>query len=105
MNLTPTREQVAQAAAEYAVREFTQFDSWFSHEKEFAGVLLAEPTFVCAADYAIKKVVEMMRFNAGMQGYAAQRGVGARGTAAVVGAVVGEWLAGGTTIDQQLETW
>lgn len=105
MNTTPTLQQVALAAAEYGAREFTALASWSYHEEELVPHLLADPNFVCTAEYAIKRVMEHMRYNRQMQGRAAQAGGGARGVAQVVGMVVGAWLGGHTTIDQEISTW
>lgn len=105
MNTTPTIEQAALAAANYATAEFPSLSSWYSYESELAKEWLKNPNFVCALEYAIKKTVEYMRHNSQMQGYAATRGGGARGVAAVVGNIVGEWTKGGTTIDRELDSW
>ncbi len=105
MNTTPTIDQVAVAAATYATGQFPAFESWFSYEKEFAGELLKNTDFVCAAQYATKRVMDLIRYNAQMQGMAAQRGGGAKGVAYVIGHVVGEWLGGHTTIDAELASW
>lgn len=105
MNTTPTIEQVALAAARYAATEFSSLSSWSGYEGELAKEWLKQPAFVCTVEYAIKKTVEYIQHNAQMQGYAAQRGVGALGVAAVAGHMVGEWVMGRTTIDRELGSW
>ena len=105
MNVTPTREQVALEAAKYSAAEFRSMSSWFTHESELAERWLNQAEFRCAVDYAISKVVEQIRWNKHMSGYAAQHGGGARGVARVVGMVIGEWAQGGSSIDEELARW
>lgn len=105
MTTTPSLDQIALEAARYAANQFRAFESWFSYEDEFARELLKNPVFVCTAQYATQRVVALIRYNTQMQGMAAQRGGGAKGVAYVIGHVVGEWLAGHTTIDAELASW
>jgi hypothetical protein len=105
MNVTPTLQQVALAAAEFAAREYTALSSWAYHEEELVPHLLGDPNFVCTAEYAIKRTMEHMRYNRQMQARAAQAGGGARGNAQVIGMVLGAWLGGHTSIDEELSTW
>lgn len=102
MNMTPTREQVAKRAAEYATSEWKTFSSWFSYEDEFAHELLKDKTFICTVDYTIPRVVK--RWDKHMQAHA--RGfAGAQAVAYVAGNIVGEWLGGGRTIDQIMDSY
>lgn len=105
MNMTPTREQVAKRVAEYVSGQFMTFDSWLSYENELARELLKDNTFICIIDYTIPLVQEMSRWNKQMQGIIAQVGGGARGMTHLVGNIVGEWLGGGETIDQIVDTY
>jgi hypothetical protein len=93
---------VAMVAADYAVAEFRSLESWLGHEEELAAAWLADPSFVTVAEYALARATERMRWNTGMQAYAAQRGGGPHW---VAGAVIGEWIAGGTTVDRELDSW
>lgn len=105
MNTIPTLNQVALAAAEFAAREYSALASWQYHEEELVPHLLADPNFVCTAEYAIKRVLEHMRYNGQMQARSAQAGGGARGNAQVIGMVLGAWLGGHTTIDNEISSW
>ena len=105
MSVTPTPEQVAQAAAEYAVREFSALDSWLSYEHELARQWMQDHNFQCAVGHAIEGVMQRIRYNKQMQGIAAQYGGGARGIARVAGMVVGEWTSGTTTLDDELNSF
>jgi hypothetical protein len=101
----PSRELVAKAAARYVTGEFTTFRDWLSYEDELAAEWLKDPAFTCTVEYATLKVMEQIRWKTQMSSIAAEHGGGAKGVAVVVGRVVGEWVAGGTTIDRELQTW
>ena len=108
MNTRPSQKQVAVAAANYAVNEFTDpaLKSWFSYEDELASEWLKDPAFVCAVDYATDKVMERLKWNRQMVATVGQRGHNVvQGIAYVVGHIIGEWVTGHTTIDRELETW
>jgi len=105
MTTTPSIEQVARAAARYAVAEFSSLSSWLSYEDALAAEWLKNSDFVCAVEYAIAKVIPMMRWNKQMAGISAQYGGGATGNARVIGMIVGEWANGHTTIDREIASW
>lgn len=93
----------ALVAARYAAHEFRKYESWRFYEEEFAPMLLADPTFVCTAKYTFTLVNKAYRGSRKMEGYVDV--TGARGPAAVAGRIMGEWLGGTTTIDQEMWQW
>lgn len=105
MNPTPTPEAVALAAARYAVAEFTSMHSWLSYEDELAAEWMENSTFRCTVAYATDRVIALLPRNRQMQSIAGAYPKWVDGVAAVIGRVVGEWVGGRTTVDQELATW
>jgi hypothetical protein len=99
----PSVDEVAVQAAHYLTREFTHYNDWMFHEEELARELLKQSNFVCAIEWATPAVMERMRSSRQMQGYAAERG--AKGIAALIGHVVGEWTNGKSTLARELDSW
>lgn len=93
----------ARVAARYAAHEFTALASWEYHDDELAEVLLADDNFVCTMKYVAGLVDKSYRFKKNMQTYVDV--TGAYGPSAVVGRIMGEWLGGATTVDQEMWQW
>ena len=95
----PSLDEVALAAAD-------RYDnSWTAHEEELAGIWMQNHEFRCAVDYAIKKVMPRLDWVLQMKGRANEYGGGSRGVAAVVGSIMGEWVAEGRGLDDIIATW